>query len=131
MAGDADVAPGGKSATATDSRPAGILFWSTPESAAAFDVELVDFWLFTGEIKLWHLVRTINAGITVGLFLFADKALRRMKRGRSHSDELVHAIIGVCLYVRAFLGVYLSAKLLHIVVTAVDWSAVHWRIVPW
>lgn len=94
-------------------------------------VELVDFWLFTGRIKLWHLVRAFNAGITVGLFLFADKALRRIKQGRAHPDELVHAIIGTCLYVRSFLGVYLSAKLVHIVVTSVDWSAVDWRIVPW
>ena len=46
-------------------------------------------------------------------------------------DERVHAIIGTCLYVRAFLGVYLSAKLLHVVVTSVDWSGVDWRIVPW
>lgn len=98
---------------------------------SAFGVDLVDFWLFTGEIKLWHVVRVINAGITMGLFLFADKALRRIKYGRAHSDERVHAIIGICLFVRAFLGVYLSAKLLHIVVTAVNSSAVDWRIVPW
>ncbi len=98
---------------------------------SALGVELVDFWLFTGQIKLWHLVRGFNAVITMALFLFVDKALRRIKHGRAHSDELVHGIIGTCLFVRGFLGVYLSAKLLHIVVTAVDWSAVHWRIVPW
>ncbi|MCH8147648.1 MAG: hypothetical protein IH987_06575, partial [Planctomycetes bacterium] len=31
----------------------------------------------------------------------------------------------------ALLGIYLAAKLLHIVVTSVDWSAVNWRIIPW
>ena len=98
---------------------------------SAFGVELVDFWLFTGQIKLWHLARGINAVITIGLFLFADKALRRTKHGRAHSDELVHAIIGTGLFVRGFLGIYLSAKLLHVVVTGVDWSTVEWRIIPW
>lgn len=98
---------------------------------SALSVELFDFWLFTGRIKLWHLVRVINAVITMGLFVFADKALRRIKYGRPHSDQVVHRVIGTCLYVRGFLGVYLWAKLLHIVVTAVDWSAVDWRIVPW
>lgn len=98
---------------------------------SAFGVEVVDFWLFTGQIKLWHVVRVFNAIITVGLFLFADKALRRIKHGDPHSDELVHKIIGTCLFVRGFLGLYLAAKLLHTVITSVDWSAVDWRIVPW
>ena len=108
-----------------------VLFWSTPESVAEFGVELVDFRLFPGQIKLWHLVRVINAAITMGLFFFADNARRRIDYGHPHSDRWVHGVIGTGLYVRAFLGVYLSAKLLHLVVTSVDWSAVPWRIVPW
>ena len=98
---------------------------------SAFGVELVDFWLFTGQIKLWHVVRVINAAITMGLFLFADKALRRIEHGRAYSDGLVHGIIGTGLFLRGFFGVYLAAKLLHLAVTSVDWSAVDWRIIPW
>lgn len=98
---------------------------------SALGVDVIDFWLFTGQIELWHVVRVVNSVITVGLFLFADKALRRIKYDRALSDVLVHGIIGTCLFVRGFLGLYLAAKLLHVVVTSVDWSAVDWRIVPW
>jgi len=94
-------------------------------------VKVVDFWLFTGEIKLWHVMRVFNAGITFALFFFVDKALHRIKHGHPFTDGLVHGVISTSTFIRSLFGVYLASKLLHILISSIDWAAIKWSLIIW
>jgi len=98
---------------------------------AGFSTELVHFWVFTGSVKLWHVARFVNAFLTISLFIYAGRALRKYRRRERLSEGAVSVFIRAVSGTRAFLGIYLSAKMLHLVVTAVDWRSIDWEIVPW
>lgn len=95
----------------------------------------VDFFLFTGTVKLWHVARIVNAFIAIGLYGIADNALRRIKYGRPPNANLIHNVISVSLFIRGFLGIYLILKLLDIIISKIDWTE-YWtefqlRFVVW
>jgi hypothetical protein len=57
-------------------------------------------------LNLWHVVRLVNAGIVIWLYLYADTALRRLESGTWSDDEVSHTFQR-CQIAQVFLVVYL------------------------
>ena len=93
--------------------------------------ELVDYWLFMGNVHAWHVARTVSAAITFALFFAADSALRRLDNNQPLNEGFVETAVSLALFVRSLLGVYLAAKMFHIVASSVEWARISWRLTWW
>ena len=78
------------------------------------------------EIEGWHIARIINAALTIGLFLYADSALRQ-RRYRPTP-------LNVAFLTRGLLTLYVITCSVYVLVASVDWSllpGIHVRLFPW
>jgi hypothetical protein len=97
---------------------------------------LLNLWLFTGELEVWHLMRTIGAILTLTLWFLADALLRYVNSGVARRVGAVDISIRILLIVRRGIGLYLLVVGLYIVVTEVNWMSLdypilRWRLFPW
>lgn len=83
------------------------------------------------ELDGWHIARSVNALITLGLWLFAKERIAML--GNADSGPRLKSI-EFCLTVRRTLTVYILLCTVYLIATRVDWSAitpVHVRWFPW
>ena len=83
------------------------------------------------ELDSWHVARSVNATLTLGMFIYAKEQLRKRKTASALPPS--HAI-DMLFLVRELLTIWVILCTVYVVVTTVDWNAlppIHVRIFPW
>lgn len=94
------------------------------------DRSLIDYWLFTGDIAVWHVARVVKAGITIGFYWFASDALRRHCFCRAWPDGTVQSVVDMGYFVRNILACYTLVVGGYFLFFAVEWPRIHLRFFP-
>jgi len=86
------------------------------------------------EIRGWHLARSINATLTILLFIWADGKMRQIARGTFEKTGAAVARLNLWLLVRGILTLYIIGCTIYIVAAAVNWKGlwpIHVKWFPW
>lgn len=101
-------------------------------------IRLPSLFLFTIpngiELDGWHIARTVNSILTIGLWIFAKEKLNHMEEQPAIAADAPSKGIAAWLAVRRVLTVYIIGCTIYILVTTVDWRAIppiHVRWLPW